>query len=45
MSHSPEEFTDQTNKAIGEALEYTQEQKHIELVPLHLAHVLIADGH
>ncbi|CAF2103970.1 unnamed protein product [Rotaria magnacalcarata] len=45
MSHSPEEFTDQTNKAIGQALEYAQEQKHIELVPLHLAHVLIEDEH
>lgn len=43
MSYSPEEFTDQSNKAIGQALEYAQEQKHIELVPLHLAHVLIED--
>ncbi|CAF1252716.1 unnamed protein product [Rotaria sp. Silwood1] len=43
MSYSPEEFTDQSNKAIGLALEYAQEQKHIELVPLHLAHVLIED--
>jgi len=43
MSYSPEEFTDQSNKAIGQALEYAQEQKHIELVPLHLAHVLVED--
>ena len=43
MSYSPEEFTDQSNKAIAQALEYAQEQKHIELVPLHLAHVLIED--
>jgi len=43
MSYSPEEFTDQSNKAINQALEYAQEQKHIELVPLHLAHVLIED--
>ena len=43
MSYSPEEFTDQSNKAISLALEYAQEQKHIELVPLHLAHVLVED--
>lgn len=43
MSYSPEEFTDYSNKAISQALEYAQEQKHIELVPLHLAHVLIED--
>ncbi|CAF1036543.1 unnamed protein product [Rotaria sordida] len=43
MSYSPEDFTDQSNKAIAQALEYAQEQKHIELVPLHLAHVLIED--
>jgi ATP-dependent Clp protease ATP-binding subunit ClpB len=43
MSYSPEEFTDQSNRAISQALEYAQEQKHIELVPLHLAHVLVED--
>ncbi|UJR29297.1 hypothetical protein I4U23_010511 [Adineta vaga] len=43
MSYSPEDFTDQSNKAISLALEYAQEQKHIELVPLHLAHVLVED--
>ncbi|CAF1154482.1 unnamed protein product [Adineta steineri] len=43
MSYSPDEFTDQSNRAISQALEYAQEQKHIELVPLHLAHVLVED--
>ena len=43
MSYSPDEFTDHSNKAIALALEYAQEQKHIELVPLHLAHVLVED--
>ena len=43
MSYSPEGFTDQSNKAISLGLEFAQEQKQIELVPLHLAHVLIED--
>jgi ATP-dependent Clp protease ATP-binding subunit ClpB len=43
MAYSPEEFTEQSNRAISQALEYAQEQKHIELVPLHLAHVLVED--
>ena len=43
MSYSPEEFTDQANKAIREGLEYAQDQHHIELAPLHLAHVLVQD--
>ena len=43
MSYSPEEFTDYSNRAISQALEFAQEEKHIELVPLHLAHVLIDD--
>jgi ATP-dependent Clp protease ATP-binding subunit ClpB len=43
MAYSPEEFTEQSNRAISQALEYAQEQKHIELVPLHLAYVLVED--
>ena len=43
MAYSPEEFTEQSNRAISQALEYAQEQQHIELVPLHLARVLVED--
>ena len=42
MSFDPETFTTQSNKAIQAALELARERGHIELTPLHLAHVLFS---
>ncbi|CAF0775838.1 unnamed protein product [Didymodactylos carnosus] len=43
MVYTPEEFTELSNKSISGAASFATENKNIEIVPLHLAHVLVDD--
>ncbi len=42
-AYDPNSFTSQSNKAIGAALEFAQESKNVDLVPLHLAYTLFTN--